>query len=296
MPEKKKIGFIGLGMMGLPMVQNLITAGYQLTIYNRTPEKASSLIDLGVEVKNNPLDVAEAGGIVMSCVSEDNALTAVVGENGELAGRLGKGGIHISMSTILPKTAARLSKQQSEFGGFYIAAPVMGRPDVVLAKKQSYFIAGDEKAKERAKPLLGAIGMKIFDFGIIPENANVAKLAANFLIASAIEAMAEAFAFVSKNHGDADKLLQAVGETLFACPIYQNYGRQILDKKYTEPLFKLQMGLKDIRLIAETATESNTPMRFARVLQDRFSAAVAHGLSQYDWTSIAAEVQAEAGL
>ena len=296
MLEKKKIGFIGIGMMGLPMVQNLITAGYHLAIYNRTPEKASSLIDLGVEVKNNPLDVAEAGGIVMSCVSEDNALTAVVGENGELAERLEKGGIHISMSTILPKTAARLSKQQSEFGGFYVAAPVMGRPDVVLAKKQSYFIAGDEKAKERAKPLLGAIGMKIFDFGIIPENANVAKLAANFLIASAIEAMAEAFAFVSKNHGDADKLLQAVGETLFACPIYQNYGRQILDKKYTEPLFKLQMGLKDIRLIAETATESNTPMRFARVLQDRFSAAVAHGLSQYDWTGIAAEVQAEAGL
>jgi len=296
MPEKKKIGFIGIGMMGLPMVQNLITAGYQLTIYNRTPEKASSLIDLGVEVKNNPLDVAEPGGIVMSCVSEDNALTAVVGENGELAERLEKGGIHISMSTILPKTAARLAKRQSEFGGFYVAAPVMGRPDVVLAKKQSYFIAGDEKAKERAKPLLGAIGMKIFDFGIIPENANVAKLAANFLIASAIEAMAEAFAFVSKNHGDADKLLQAVGETLFACPIYQNYGRQILDKKYTEPLFKLQMGLKDIRLIAETATESNTPMRFARVLQDRFSAAVAHGLSQYDWTGIAAEVQAEAGL
>jgi 3-hydroxyisobutyrate dehydrogenase-like beta-hydroxyacid dehydrogenase len=296
MPEKKKIGFIGIGMMGLPMVQNLIKAGYHLSIYNRTPEKASSLINLGVEAKNNPLDVAEPGGIVMSCVSEDNALTAVAGEKGELAERLGRGGIHISMSTILPKTAARLARQQSEFGGFYVAAPVMGRPDVVLAKKQSYFIAGDEKAKERAKPLLGAIGMKIFDFGVIPENANVAKLAANFLIASAIEAMAEAFAFVSKNHGDADKLLQAVGETLFACPIYQNYGRQILDKKYTEPLFKLQMGLKDIRLIAETATESNTPMRFARVLQDRFSAAVAHGLSQYDWTGIAAEVQSEAGL
>ena len=296
MSEKKKIGFIGIGMMGLPMVHNLIKSGYHLSVYNRTPEKASSLIDLGVEVKNNPLDVAEPGGIVMSCVSEDNALTAVVGENGELAERLEKGGIHISMSTILPKTAARLAKQQSEFGGFYVAAPVMGRPDVVLAKKQSYFIAGDETAKERAKPLLGAIGMKIFDFGIIPENANVAKLAANFLIASAIEAMAEAFAFVSKNHGDADKLLQAVGETLFACPIYQNYGRQILDKKYTEPLFKLQMGLKDIRLIAETATESNTPMRFARVLQDRFSAATAHGLSGYDWTVIASEVEAEAGL
>jgi 3-hydroxyisobutyrate dehydrogenase-like beta-hydroxyacid dehydrogenase len=172
----------------------------------------------------------------------------------------------------------------------------MGRPDSVLAKKQSYFMAGDESAKKRSRPLLEAIGMKIFDFGNTPENANIAKLAANFLIASAIEAMAEAFTFVSKNHGDADKLLEAVGETLFACPIYQNYGRQILDKNYTKPLFQLPLGLKDIRLIAETATESNTPMRFARVLQDRFSAAVAHGLSGYDWTGIAAEVEAEAGL
>jgi 3-hydroxyisobutyrate dehydrogenase-like beta-hydroxyacid dehydrogenase len=83
---------------------------------------------------------------------------------------------------------------------------------------------------------------------------------------------------------------------LFACLIYQNYGRQILDKNYTEPLFKLQLGLKDIRLIAETATESNTPMLFTRVLQDRFSAAVAHGLSGYDWTGIAAEVEADDGL
>ncbi|MDH4205190.1 MAG: NAD(P)-dependent oxidoreductase, partial [Desulfobacteraceae bacterium] len=274
----------------------LIKAGYDLSIYNRTHEKASSLIDLGVEAKKNPLDVAESGGIVMSCVSEDRALTTVVGENGELAERLGRDGIHISMSTILPKTAARLARQQSGFGGYYVAAPVMGRPDSVLAKTQSYFMAGDEKAKKRAKPLLEDIGMKIFDFGSIPENANVAKLAANFLIASAIEAMAEAFTFVSKNHGDADKLLEAVGETLFACPIYQNYGRQILDKNYSEPLFQLQLGLKDIRLIAETATESNTPMRFVRVLQDRFSAAVAHGLSRYDWTGIAAEVEAEAGL
>lgn len=296
MPEKNKIGFIGTGMMGLPMARNLIKAGYYLSIYNRSPEKASSLIDLGVEVKKQSLDVAEPGGIVMSCVSEDRALTAVVGENGELAERLGRDGIHISMSTILPKTAARLAFQQSGFGGYYVSAPVMGRPDSVLAKKQSYFIAGDEKAKKRAIPLLEAIGMKIFDFGGTPENANVAKLAANFLIASAIEAMAEAFTFVSKNHGNADKLLEAVGETLFACPIYQNYGRQILDKNYTEPLFKLQLGLKDIRLIAETATESNTPMRFARVLQDRFSAAVAHGLSSYDWTGIASEVESEAGL
>jgi 3-hydroxyisobutyrate dehydrogenase-like beta-hydroxyacid dehydrogenase len=296
MNEKKKIGFIGIGMMGFPMARNLLKAGYDLTVYNRTPEKASSLIELGAAVEKNPLDVAQPGGIVMSCVSEDDALIAVVGENGQLAERLGRNGIHVSMSTILPRTAARLARQQSSFGGYYVAAPVMGRPDTVLAKKQSYFIAGDENAKKRVEPLLEAIGMKIFNFGTVPEKANVAKLAANFLIASSIEAMAEAFTFVSKNHGDPDKLLEAVGSTLFACPIYQNYGRQILDKNYTKPLFSLQLGLKDIRLVAETAAESNMPMRFARVLQDRFLEAAAQGLSGYDWTGIAFEVEREAGL
>jgi 3-hydroxyisobutyrate dehydrogenase-like beta-hydroxyacid dehydrogenase len=296
MNEKKKIGFIGTGMMGFPMARNLLKSGYDVIVYNRTPEKAASLIELGASVEKNPLNVAQPGGIVMSCVSEDDALTAVVGENGQLAECLGKNGIHVSMSTILPSTAARLARQQSAFGGYYIAAPVMGRPDIVLAKKQSYFVAGDENAKKRVAPLLEAIAMKIFDFGALPENANVAKLAANFLIASAIEAMAEAFTLVSKNNGDADKLLDALGSTLFACPIYQNYGRQILDKKYTEPLFKLRLGQKDVRLVAETATESKTPMRFARVLQDRFSEAAAHGLSDHDWTAIASEVEKEAGL
>jgi 3-hydroxyisobutyrate dehydrogenase-like beta-hydroxyacid dehydrogenase len=296
MNEKTKIGFIGIGMMGFPMALNLLKAGYDLTVYNRTPEKASSLIELGAAMEKNPLNVAQPGGIVMSCVSEDDALTAVVGENGQLAERLGKGGIHVSMSTILPRTAARLARQQSSFGGYYVAAPVMGRPDIVLAKKQSYFIAGDEDAKKRAEPLLAAMGMKIFDFGDVPESANVAKLAANFLIASAIEAMAEAFTLVSKNNGEPDKLLDALGSTLFACPIYQNYGRQILDKKHKEPLFKLKLGQKDVRLVSETASESNTPMRFARVLQDRFSEAVSHGLSDYDWTAIASEVEREAGL
>jgi len=296
MNEKKKIGFIGTGMMGFPMARNLLKSGYDVIVYNRTPEKAASLIELGASVEKNPLNVTQPGGIVMSCVSEDDALTAVVGENGQLAERLGIDGIHVSMSTILPSTAARLARQQSTFGGHYVAAPVMGRPDIVLAKKQSYFIAGDENAKKRVEPLLEAIGMKIFDFGALPENANVAKLAANFLIASAIEAMAEAFTLVSKNNGDPDKLLDALGSTLFACPIYQNYGRQILDKKHTEPLFKLRLGQKDVRLVAETAAESKTPMRFARVLQDRFSEAEAHGLSDYDWTAIASEVEKEAGL
>jgi 3-hydroxyisobutyrate dehydrogenase-like beta-hydroxyacid dehydrogenase len=296
MAGKEKIGFIGLGMLGTPMAINLIKNGCELSVYNRSPEKNAPLADLGAEIVTQPWKVAQPGGVVMSCVSDDEALNAVVGNDDELARRLGDGGIHVSMSTILPETARRLADRQGQFGGHYVAAPVMGRPDAVAAGKQSYFIAGDPSAKARLRPLLEAISLKVFDFGENPDAANTAKLAANFMIASAIETMAEAFAFTAKNGADPTKLLEAAGSTFLACPVYQNYGRQILEKTYTEPLFKLALGLKDVKLISQTATKSQTPMRFARVLEDRFLAAMAAGHEGYDWTGIAAEVNREAGL
>jgi len=294
--KNESIGFIGLGLMGKPMAENLLAAGYRLRVFNRSSDKAASLAESGATVVSAPEDTAETGGIVMSCVADDAALEAVVGRSGELAERLGKGGVHVSMSTVLPETADKLSLRHAGCGGWYVAAPVMGRPDVVKARKQSYYVAGDAAAKERVRPVLEKIGMRIFDFGETPADANTAKLGANFLIAASIEAMSEAFALVEKNGVDPAALHDALAGTLFACPIYQNYGRQILDAGYRTPLFKLALGLKDIRLITRTADVSHTPMRFASVLKDRFLAATAHGRSDYDWTGIAAEVRDEAGL
>ncbi|MDA8138340.1 MAG: NAD(P)-dependent oxidoreductase [Desulfobacteraceae bacterium] len=296
MTTKSRIGFIGLGMMGLPMARNLLSAGYALTVYNRSPEKAAALTAAGAQWVENPWQTAEPGGIVISCVADDTALEGVVLSDRNLAQQLGTNGIHISMSTILPATAEQLARDQQRFGGDYVAAPVMGRPDVVQARKQSYFIAGSEGAKARIRPILDELGARVFDFGANPAAANTAKLAANFLIAAAIEAMAEAFVFAAKNGADPGALLSALGSTLFACPIYQNYGRAILEKSYTQPLFKMPLGLKDMRLVARTASESHTPMRIARLLEDRFLAAMAHGKAGLDWTGIAAEVAEEAGL
>jgi 3-hydroxyisobutyrate dehydrogenase-like beta-hydroxyacid dehydrogenase len=157
-------------------------------------------------------------------------------------------------------------------------------------------VAGDASAKARIRPVLEQIGTRIFDFGENPADANTAKLGANFLIAASIEAMSEAFALMEKNGVDPAALHDALASTLFACPIFQNYGRQILDETYRTPLFKLALGLKDIRLINRTADVSGTPMRFASVLKDRFVSAMAHDRLDYDWTGIAAEVREEAGL
>jgi 3-hydroxyisobutyrate dehydrogenase-like beta-hydroxyacid dehydrogenase len=296
MTENSSIGFIGLGMLGKPMAENLLSAGYRLRVFNRSSEKAASLAQSGATVVSDPLETAEPGGIVLSCVTDDAALREVAGSGSTLAGRLGQDGVHVSMSTILPETAEELSRQHAACGCHYIAAPVMGRPDVVKAQKQSYFAAGNLRAMARIRPVLESISMRVFDFGEIPADAHTAKLAANFLIAASIEAMSEAFTFVEKNGADPAMLQDALGSTLFACPIYQNYGRQILEASYQTPLFKLSLGLKDLRLITQTADNSGTPMRLASALKDRFLAAAAHGRSNCDWTGIAAEVREEAGL
>lgn len=296
MNRENSIGFIGLGMLGRPMVRSLIQEGYRVNIYNRTPEKGASLVSDGAVARTLPIETAEPRGMVITCVSDDHALKAVVGENAELAKRLGNGGIHISMSTILPQTAQELEGLHASFGCRYIAAPVLGRPDLVAAKKQSYLVAGDPAGKQRVIPVLEKIGAAVFDFGETPSTANAAKLSINFLIAAAIEAMAEAFAFAEKNNVAKQDLLKVIGATLFSCPIYQNYGRQIIERTYTEPLFRLALGMKDINLLAAAAADSRTPMRFLRILEDRFLSAVAHGLGNYDWTGIASEIENEAGL
>ncbi len=296
MQEKETIGFIGTGMLGAPMVENLLADGFRVRIYNRDNRKCEPLTAAGAQTVEQPWDVAESSGLVISCVSDDAAIEAVVGPEGALARRLGSDGVHISMSTILPRTARRLSIQHRDFNGYYVAAPVMGRPDAVLARKQSYFVAGPPEGKARAVPVLERLGSRVFDFGLDPAQANVAKLGANFLIAAAIESMAEATTFVSKNGGDPNAMMDAVAQTLFACPVYQNYGRQILEGTFSPPLFKLPLGLKDVHLIKTTAAETNTPMRIGEVLESRFLAALAHGRNEQDWTAIAAEVRAEAGL
>jgi 3-hydroxyisobutyrate dehydrogenase-like beta-hydroxyacid dehydrogenase len=296
MQDKQTIGFIGTGLLGAPMVENLLADGYEVRIFNRDRRKCAPLIEAGAVAVGRPWEAAESAGMVFSCVSDDAALDAVVGPEGELARHLGSGGVHVSLSTILPRTAQRLARQQTEFNGYYVAAPVMGRPDAVQARKQTYFVAGPPEGKARAVPVLKRLGLKVFDFGPDPAQANVAKLAANFLIAAAIESMAEAATFVRKNGGDPHSLMDALTQTIFTCPIYQNYGRQILEKRFSPPLFKLPLGFKDIRLIKTTAAEAQTPMRLAEVLESRFLSALAHGRGEQDWTAIAAEVGAEAGL
>lgn len=290
------IGFVGVGSMGLPLATNLLESGYNLRVYNRTAAKVQPLVDKGAIAVASPAAVLEPGGIVITLLSNDQALEEVVLGDQGLLSRLTTDSIHLSMSTVAPATAKKLAAQHNQNGAHYLAAPVFGRPDAVAARKLWITLAGDDAAKARVRPLLENVGQGIFDFGADVGAANVVKLAGNFLIISAIEAMAEAFTLAEKNGVDRAQIAELFGQTLFACPIYQNYGRLIAQQQYEPAGFKLSLGLKDVTLALQTARASQMPMPLASLLHDRLIAAVANGNGDIDWTGLALTASEEAGM
>lgn len=290
------IGFIGLGNMGRAMAGSLLKAGYRLHVYNRTPEKAAPLLAQGAELMSHPSDTAEPGGIVLTMLGDDRAVETIVLRERGILERLGPRGIHVSMSTISPATARRLAEYHNNHQVGYVAAPVFGRPEAAAAQKLWICLSGPQAAKDRVQPILSRLGQGIFDFGEEPGAANVVKLAGNFLLASAIEALAEALTLAEKNGIDRTKLAAMLGQTLFACPAYQIYGNAIAQEHYRPAGFTVSLGLKDINLVLQTAAAATVPMPLASLLHDRFLAMVAQGRADLDWASVALDVAANAGL
>ena len=283
-----KLGFIGLGHLGTPIAENLLGNTKQLYVYNRTTAKAQSLIEKGAVLCKSVKELASLCDIVFSIVSDDAALKQITSGNEGIAANLKAGGIHISISTILPATAKELSVLHQQYNNYYVASPVMGRPEAARAGKLNFLVSGDEHAIETAKPLLqqaGAAG--IWEFENEPEAANVAKLCSNFLIVSAIEAMAEGIHLAKKSGVDADKWMNMLTQTLFNAPVYINYGNILLKEAYQPAGFSLRLGLKDVNLVMEQASSVDAKMPFGKVLHKQLKDSVENELAEYDWTAIA---------
>ena len=293
---KPTIAYLGLGGMGAAIATRLLDAGYPLTVWNRSPSKAATLVAQGARLAANPADAVKGADFVFSMVSDDSALDEIcLGSQGILAA-IKPGALHVSMSTILPATAKRLALAHVERNTSYVAAPVFGRPEAAAVGMLWICLSGAESDKARLIPLLAPLCQQHYDFGVDPAAANVLKLAGNFMIASAIESMAEAFVFGEKNGLDQTALTDFFGSTIFSCPIYKNYGRIIAEQKFEPAGFRLALGRKDIQLVAETARTSNVPMPILATLLNRFTARVAKGGGDMDWTSIALDVANDAGL
>jgi 3-hydroxyisobutyrate dehydrogenase-like beta-hydroxyacid dehydrogenase len=294
---EKKIGFIGLGNMGINMAKNLIDAGYHLLVFNRTISKADELHQASITVCKSPAEAAKGVHAIITMVADDEVLKeTVLGEDGILK-TLPKNSVHISMSTISPETSQLLAKHHADTGNSYLTAPVFGRPEAAAAKKLWICVSGDHQTKQIAKPILENLGQGIVDFGETHGGANVVKIAGNFMIMASIEMMAEAYTLAEKNGIDRLKVAEFFGSTIFNAPIFQNYGKLIANKQYEPVGFKSTLGYKDARLAFKLSQASEVPMPTVTLVHNRLLTAVAKGRGETDWVEgIGRGVTDDAGL
>lgn len=289
-----EVGFIGLGRMGQAMAANLVAAGHQVRVWNRSPEKAKDLVAAGATLAHTPAEAARAG-VVITMLADDAAVHAVLeGEMG-LAVGLPTGGLHVSMSTISYELSQRLVARHAGEGQKFIAAPVFGRPTAAEAAKLFVVAAGPDDQLDRAEPLFTALGQRLFRIGDEPPKANVVKLCGNFMILCAVEAMAQAMTLAGKAGVAKSALLEVLTGTLFDAPIYRTYGEILSEERFRPAGFRAPLGLKDMRLAGAAAEELRTPMPFLGVIRDHLLEIIALEGEDIDWSGVALAVRRNAG-
>lgn len=280
-----KVGFIGLGAMGSAMASNLVAAGHAVTVWNRSAEACGPLVSLGAKMASTP-DRAAQGEVVCSMLANDQAVREVFLEGG-LLDAMDQGTVHINHATISVALARELVVEHERRGLEYVAAPVFGRPEAAAAATLNIVVAGKPAVIERVRALLETMGSKLWPLGDAPERANVVKIAGNFMLAAAIESMAEATALTRAHGVSAADFLEVVTSSMFAAPVYQAYGKLIAEQRFKPAGFALPLGLKDVELALGAGSTARVPLPFAGVLRDSLLEALAVGDADLDWSSLA---------
>lgn len=289
-----RIGLIGLGQMGTGIAANLLKAGHELTVYNRTRAKAEAFASEGAKVADHIADACRGDAVITMLSNDDAVESAVYGDGGVLAS-LPKGATHVSSSTISVALSKRLAEQHAARGQRYVAAPVFGRPEAAAAAKLFIVAAGSPEAVKTAMPVFDAIGQRTFTVSEDAPAANIIKLSGNFLIASVIESLGEAMALVGKAGIDKHQYLELLTSTLFGAPIYKTYGTLIADEKFSPPGFAAPLGLKDVRLTLAAGDDLRVPLPLASLLRDRYLTLLANGGDNLDWSAIGGLPAKDAG-
>jgi len=282
--------------MGTPMALNLIRAGHDLAVYNRTRDKLESLGQAGARIANSPADAVRGAEVVITMLANDHAVRdAMLGSESPAIDALALGAIHMSASTISVALSKELAEVHTARGQGYVASPVLGRPDSAAAQKLWIIAAGPPDSVNRCRPLMDAIGRAVTIVGEEAWHANLAKIAMNFMLAAILETMGEAFALVRKSGIGLDAFLEIMNG-LFNSPVYANYGKIVADSRFEPAGFRLTLGLKDIGLALEAAQDFAVPLPVASLVRDHYLDAMAHGRADADWSAITEVSAKNAGL
>ena len=289
-----RIGFIGLGQMGAAIAGNLLRAGFPVTAWNRSREPLDRLAAEGAVAAANPQDTLQ-GDVLISMLAND-AVVRDIGLDGPLLDRAAKDLIHVNMATISVDLARAAAAAHAQQGFGYVSAPVFGRPDAAQAARLIIAAAGNPATLEKLSSVFAAIGRQTVVVGEAPEQASLFKIAGNFMIASALETMGEAFALLRKGGVSPAQFHEVMANSLFAGPVFQNYGKMIVEERYEPAGFAMALGLKDVNLTRQAAVNLEMIMPLAEILRTHFEDGIARGWSNKDWSALGAVIAAEAGL
>jgi 3-hydroxyisobutyrate dehydrogenase-like beta-hydroxyacid dehydrogenase len=286
------VACVGLGRMGSGIARNIQNAGFGLTVYNRTAEKMKPLVEGGAAAASTPREAAAAADVVVTNLMDDaSVLGAVSGDNGILAG-MRPDAIHIGTTTISPSLSTRLGELHAAQGSHYVAGPVAGRPDAAAAGKLFTFAAGKPEWLERCRPVMNAYANRIIPMGEDPAIAMSMKLVGNFMVASLIELIGEAYVFAECRGVDSSFLTNMFKQFV---PAAGEYVDRICTRDFGRAGFTLDGGTKDITLILQAAAEVHAPLSYASVVRDKCLAAQARGMGEMDWSVMTETSRFDAG-
>lgn len=287
------VGVVGLGRMGHAFASNLVEDGYGVTVYDRDAERTRAIP--GAKPISGVAELVNCD-VIISSLPDDDALGAVVFSSGGLLGVMKPDAVHISMSTVSPEISRRLAEAHEARGQDYVAAPILGNPELAHARKLFVLAGGRREVLERVSPILERLGQRLFIIGEDPASANLMKLAGNVLTATTLESMGEVLALLRK--GGIDKLLafDVLTNSLFDSKVHKTYGGKIVDERYRPAGMVVPLAVKDVRLALAEAERISVSMPFASLVRDRLVNVVARGWGDLDWSALGLLISQDAGL
>ncbi len=284
---KKKIGFIGIGLMGLPMSKNIAKAGYNLTVFNRSKNKAEPLKEFGAKISNTLKDAVDGSDIVITMLTDDTAVDAVM-NNSDFLENLKSGSIVIDMSSVKPTTATKHGNNLKLKSVNYLDAPVSGGTIGAEEASLAIMVGGEQNIFDYAFDILKTMGNPTLVGPI--GSGQVSKLANQIIVGLAIGAVAEAVTLCEKAGADPNKMIKALSGGWADSKVLQTHGKRMIDKDFS-PKGKTSGQLKDMNNILECANNYNTHLPISNLVKEMYKSLVENGHGETDHSSLYKEIE-----
>ena len=291
-----KVGFIGLGRMGQGMAGRILGAGHELMVYDQLMENMKGLEASGAMIAESIAAVTRDRDVVISMLPHDGALNAVLNGEGGLIDSMPEGMAHMAMGTHSVDQINITNQANANVGQVFIAAPVLGRPDLAATGQLSIVLAGPPDAVDKMQPLYEAMSKQTFPAGEQPQASTAVKIANNFMLGCAIENMGEAFSLVRKLGVKPELFFDVLMKGLFGAPAFKVYGSMIVEQQWDSYGATATIGLKDADLVVAAAESASMSMPSVHVWRDHLAKAIERGEGNLDWAVMAREQARASGL